>query len=273
MGIFGIGSMNVRVTTAKSRRGTQTGTVGTKSSKDTGKLKRLQYNHREISNQILMAKTSGIAGVVAVRARAKLALLQKKKGIGEYDNTELDHAIIHAKKMVRIARKRMRNLKEEEKADANGCLVETEENEKEKEAADNADKERELEQHEAELRKLQDEYEEMMRETMAETMAESIEEVMEEAMEPDEMMGVVHLNLDPEDLERLKKKHRAEEFRQIMEADMKYLKSVMNRLEREKQSGTGGISLQLSGMEMPVERSVSEAPPAEAEGGNVDVLL
>ena len=44
-----------------------------------------------------MAKTSGIASTVAVRARAKLASLQRKRGVGDYDSTELDHAIIMQK--------------------------------------------------------------------------------------------------------------------------------------------------------------------------------
>ena len=97
--MFGVGSMSATVTTIKDKKGASVGSIRIKKSSEK-KLKKLQYNCREISTQILMAKTSGIASTVAVRARAKLASLQRKRGVGDYDSTELDHAIIHAKKMV-----------------------------------------------------------------------------------------------------------------------------------------------------------------------------
>ena len=82
-------------------------------------------------------------------------------------------------------------------------------------------------------------------------------------------------------MERLKKKHRADEMREVMEADMKYLKALMFRLEKEKQEGSSsGVSLQLSGVDMPVQ-SVSVDMPIEAttdqlvvaEGGSIDISV
>lgn len=270
--MFGVGSMSATVTTIKDKKGASVGSIRVKKSSEK-KLKKLQYNCREISTQILMAKTSGIASTVAVRARAKLASLQRKRGVGDYDSTELDHAIIHAKKMVRIARKRTKNLKEEERADSSGYLVEWEENQ-EKETK-NTEQERQIDQNEEELKRMQEEYQEMMRELMKETIEESMEDALELDELGEELMGTIHVDMDPEDLERLKKKHRADELRQIMEANMKYLKFMMGRLEKEKQSGPSisAVSLQFSGIDMPAELSISEAAPAAIEGANLDISV
>ncbi len=93
--------------------------------------------------------------------------------------------------------------------------------------------------------------------------------------------------MDPEDLELMKKKHRADEMRAIVEADMKYLKFMFDKLEKERQSNSNSISsyssvsydnnssandsvsLELGGVDIPVEA----APDAMTivEGGAVDV--
>ena len=91
-----------------------------------------------------------------------------------------------------------------------------------------------------------------------------------------EMISIKKEDMEPEELERLKKKHRADELREIMEADMKYLRALFDKLEKEKQSisngsnnlnDLSGITLELAGAEIPVE----DVPqPVAAEGGNVD---
>lgn len=275
----GFGVSDAKVATVKGKREKSAGAARASRLRASGpkKLKRLRYNFKEISSQILMAKTSGIAGMVAVRARSVLASLHRKKSIGEYDETELRHAIIHAGKMLRIAKKRTRHLKEEEKAEQKGsCMVEKEEFEdahtKRQEQADE-----QLRQMEEELRKLEEEFQDLMEDSMREMM-ESMEEIggLEE-----EMMGVVRVEMSPEALERLKKKHRADELREIVEADMKYLKALMGRLEREKQAGESGISLQLSGVDVPVSTTSPDMSvtadaadvPVMAEGQSVDISL
>ncbi|MDE6201993.1 MAG: hypothetical protein K2G19_00790, partial [Lachnospiraceae bacterium] len=80
-------------------------------------------------------------------------------------------------------------------------------------------------------------------------------------------------------IERLKKKHRSDELREIMEADMKYLRAMFDKLAKEKQENSSGVSsynyeaaeavsLEIGGMEMPVDVS---GMPAMAEGGNLDI--
>jgi hypothetical protein len=91
--------------------------------------------------------------------------------------------------------------------------------------------------------------------------------------------------MDPKQLEKMKRRHRAQEMREIMEADLKYLKALFDRLSKEKQASesgssnssswagqdsVGGVSLELGGVDMPVE--TSEAPAA-VEGANMDVTV
>ncbi len=237
------------------------------------KKKSLQYNFKEISVQIMMAKTPGSARSVAAKARRKTGLLQRKQRNGEYDEQELKMAIAHAKKLERIAKKRMKHLQEEEKAKQKGsCLVETDEYESlsMEETEENSDQEAVRE----ELERMLQEYQAMMEECMEE-LNESMEEMEQEALRElaDEFLGGVQEEMDPEDLERLKKKHRSDELRELMEADMKYLRELFGKLAREQQensNGSGSVSLQLGGMEMPVP--VTEEV-VMTEGGNVDVSV
>ena len=68
----------------------------------------------------------------------------------------------------------------------------------------------------------------------------------------------------------MKKKHRADELREIAEADMKYLKAFFTKLERDRREVSSGVSLNLSGVEMPVPVAAEE--PVIIEGGSFDVM-
>ena len=80
--------------------------------------KSLNYNHREISGQLMRAKKSQSAGNVLSRAKRRLANLQTAAGSGQYDSKEVANAIAHARRMVRCAQLKVRNLKEEEREQA-----------------------------------------------------------------------------------------------------------------------------------------------------------
>ncbi len=236
--------------------------------------KPLRYNFKEISMQIMMAKTSGNARSVAAKARRKTGMLQRKRKNEDYDEQELELAIAHAKKLERIAKKRMKHLEAEEKAQQTGsCLVETEDYEG-LTAQEQGETEEAEEAQRKELERLMREYRAMMEESMEE-LGESVEEAGIDGLKEmaDELLGGVQEDMDPEDLERLKKKHRSEELRELMEADMKYLRDLFGKLAREKQEnsgGSGGVSLQLGGTEMPVPAPEEVAAPA---GGSVDVMV
>ena len=97
-------------TQKKNTRSIQT----TKNKKK--KYKKLNYNYREVSGRILRAKTSISARQAAVHARTVVAMLRRRYGCGEYNDRELEIAIVHAEKMVRIAKKKLKNLRMEELA-------------------------------------------------------------------------------------------------------------------------------------------------------------
>lgn len=227
------------------------------------KPKKLSYNYKRISTQIMQAKTSGNARQVVVRARGEAVLLRRKLRNGDYSSSVARNAMIHAEKMVRIAKKRLKHLQEEEeikkKGGAYGQLPEEEEDAY---GPEDMDAEDIAGRNSEELRRLMQELQEALEELESEDVAAELSQVFQGEM-------------TPEDLELLKKKHRAEEMREIMEADMKYLKALFDKLVQEKQEVASGVKLELSGTEVPV--MITETPeadiPAAPEGGNIDVTV
>ena len=63
-------------------------------SKSSGTKKKLNYNYKEVSNQLLRAK--------------------KPQATGEYDSKEISAAVAHARRMVECAQLKVRHLKQEE---------------------------------------------------------------------------------------------------------------------------------------------------------------
>ncbi len=254
---MGIGSSQLdrKVIQIKDIDGSVKGTISITKSKKR-KRKRLQYNHRKISALLMLSATPDSARKVLTKARGEVVSLLRKQHGSDYDKTELRHALIHARKMERVTRRKIKHLTEEEKAKESGsCLVEKEE------ASGTYAKTGGM--TEDELRKMMEEYQELMEELESEN---GLDELMKE------YMGAVKENLSPEELRNLKKKHRADELREIMDADMKYVKAMLSKLEKERQEASEcGVSLTLEGVEMPVE-AVQEPVP-EAEGGNVDVSV
>lgn len=76
--------------------------------------KKLNYNPREISNQLVRANKSRNAAVVLSRARIKLGSLNRAYASGQYNEAEMRTAMAHARRMVECSRLKVRNLKEEE---------------------------------------------------------------------------------------------------------------------------------------------------------------
>lgn len=231
-----------------------------KSSGSSKQLKKVQYNFKRISAQILKSKTSYGAKTAVSSARRQVAQLKRKLRSNEYDDKELEIAIAHAEKIERVARKRMKHLQEEERAKKGGiCEGELEDKE-------------ELDMEEA-VREMEASMEENMDELM-ESMDEMLEETgLDELAE--ELTGGVKPDMDPEDLEELKRKHRLDEMKEIAEADSKYLKALFNKLESDRQSvasnmAMSGVSLELGGMEMAVHEP---APVPVTEGTAVDVSV
>lgn len=76
--------------------------------------KKVSYNPREVRNALLRACTSQSAGTILTTAKSKLGNLLKCKGTGQYEESQLNAAILHAKRMVRCAQMKVRNLRSEE---------------------------------------------------------------------------------------------------------------------------------------------------------------
>lgn len=239
------------------------------------KKKKLNYNYKKISRQITMNNTSTGARRVITKAREEVVSLLRKQMSGKYDETDVRHAIIHARKMERIARRKKKHLEEEEKAAATGKgLVEeganSDENEEIKKIEESMDS-----VSEEELRKLEElleEYEELMQEMEA---AGGMDDIMQE------YMGASEQEMTPEEVNNLRKKHRADEMKDIVEADMKYLKAVFNKLAREKQESVQqafaqethpAVSLELQGVDIPVSPQTGQSAAELVEGANVDAL-
>lgn len=241
------------------------------------KKKRLQYNFKQLSKQILQTKTPVNARQVVTRARAQVVSLRKKLYSDDYDYSEVRHALIHAEKIARIAKKRMKHLQEEENIAKKGGICEGDQVDDSEDFDELLEGEDAQEISEEKMQEIMEYLEEQLRE-LEEAIAD--ETGLDELAE--EMMPLQNQEMDPADLELLKKKHRSEELREIMEADMKYLKALFDKLEREKQEGASGlrsntdfntnnsgVSLELGGVDIPVEASEGLVLP---EGGAVDIM-
>ena len=251
--------------------------------------KKPPYNYKQLSSQLMRAQNSGAVSQVLIKMRNKRAQLVTAKRGGEYDETELALAIIHAEAIEQVAKKRKKNLEMEEKAELHQGREAYEE--QLEEAADplglfGGEDENSRKLSEEEMEQILSDLEEEMDELMKE-MEENAE--LDEAL--DEMTEVLSGDLSPEDLEEMKKKHRAAEQRDILKADMKYLKALFDKLSRDKEhasasagsSSSAGASFEAgAGPAAPTSGSsgmtsspaaASTAAPPPAEGQTIDVSI
>lgn len=294
-------------------------------------LKKLKYNFKQISAQLLRTKTSASAGQVVTKARNKVAQLKRQLKNGEEPSEELMSAIAHAMQIQRVAEKRKKHLEQEEeiqrksdsgqfdpskekriagKSDAKSedaweqqlSALSGELEDKQNEEQEKIQEEMQLQMEEM-MQQLQESMEEMqesfqadMQEMMEEMFAGMLEEMggMDMLSELAEgLLGTVAEEMEPRDLEQLKKKHRCEEQRDIMEADMRYLKAMFDRLEKEKGNGSclsaEGTSVGVGNSNgcanscnpgiffsvsvQPDASFLQETVPVTSEGANVDVSV
>lgn len=231
-----------------------------KTTTNKKKHKRLNYNYRDVSGRILRAKTSVSATMVVTHARTMVGMLRRRYGSGEYNDRDLDIAIIHAEKMVRIAKKKLKNLKMEEMGRRTSEADKAQEELEDENSLDTADMQSEEKEISAdELRDMIRELEQELQELAAEN---SFDDLMDECLGAGGAMS-------EEDLERIKKKHRCDEMRQIVEVDMKYLKAMFQRMMQEQQETAAAATLELSGAmtNAPVMVSMAAAADAPAETG------
>lgn len=236
-------------------------------------LKKLQYNFKSLSAQILRSKTSVNAKQVASKARREVIRLKAKLRQGEYADEELEGAIKHAQAMERVAKKKARHLQEEEMVKVTGgpCMADLEEREDQKnrpveEALEDALADQialeesassiEDEMAEAMWEQMQA-YQDMMQTQMTEfqDMMEEMQWLMEEMSDSmretlentglselgEDMLETVEIEMDPADFKMMKIKHRSKELKEIAEADAEYLKALFQRMEQAKNSSVQGF--------------------------------
>ena len=215
------------------------------------------YSFKQVSSQVLQAKTSTTAMQVSNSIRAKIGLLKKQLKSGNYDEEEILRAILHAEMVQRACQKKEKNLRMEETAERNlnGQDEIVIDPESYSEETDSDEEIQELEQ--AELEALMEKLD-----LSAEEMFQMAEETMTLDGELDEMAEILTGSMTPEDLEQLKVKHRSDEARDLLQADLKYLKALFDRLQSEKENAgkanlsanyDNAVSLSLDGgIDMPV---------------------
>lgn len=262
-----------------NKDGSYAGTLTIHRAKVKKKPKRLRYNFKRLSNQIMQSKTSMNAKQLSTKTKFQIVDLRLKLSSGDYDYTEIHNALKHAERIARVAKKKMKHLQEEEFYEKTGgkqtAQEQMEELEEQSEGLNQVDTSG---MSQEEMERLMKQIQEEMR---------KIEEELEEAMSSQDLMSDFmqgfSQEMSPKDLEALKKRHRAEEMRDIMEADLEYLKAYFDKLSKEKDEGGAGstnstsdsfgnitgVSLELNGMEVPVEAADA---PVQVEGANVDVM-
>lgn len=217
--------------------------AGVSSSGGTSK-KQLNYNHRDISGQLLRAKKPQSASAALTRAKSKVSMLQRAAASGQYDSKEVANALAHARRMVRCAQLKVRNLREEER-------------EQQSAQKENSGKSQKKE-HEVKRRVAQKE-----RQLKQKVAIENTQEVLRQKKKKNEIA-------------QKQQRHRSQERGKIAEADFKYIKS---QLEAGKGFGGGssycedsGFTLDISDaamsmveLEMMAQNQIEAEAEAEAE--------
>lgn len=235
------------------------------------KYKKLNYNYREVSGRILRSKTSVSARQTVTHARTVVAMLRRRYNCGEYNDRDLEIAIIHAEKMVRIAKKKLKNLRAEEQARRTSEFQKAED-EREEENSSRREEEVSSESSEMDEQKLREMIRRMEKELQELAAENNLDELTDECVGGGGEMS-------EEELKLMKKKHRCDEMRQIVEADMKYLKAMFQRMMQEQQETTSAAILELTSAAVNAPAPVSlaaaggSAAPAAVEGASMDMTV
>ena len=237
------------------------------------KKKSVLYSFKQVSSQVMKAKTSVNAAQVSRNIGMKIGLLQRQLKKGDCDEEEILRAILHAKMVKKACEKKKKNLELEETAERklDGEEEIPAESIDSVEEADSKEEMRELEAEEfkALMEKLEISIDEMY--DMAEETVEFDEEL-------DEMSEVISGAMTPERLKELKQKHRSEETAELLSADLKYLKALFDRLQSEKENNVkgnyskgyeSGVSVSFGDeIDIPV---MSETVQSNELGGTIDM--
>lgn len=204
---------NAMITTKeKEKNSSSTGIKSVQSSKKAKKYKKLNYNPREISGQLVRASKVRGASEVLCRAKARVGILKRCIGTGQYDLNEVRAAIVHASRMVDCASMKVRHLKEEE----------SEQRRKSKSSGNS-------------VRKLK---------TEAKRQAQTKMNIKKVRLEQKKAAYKRKVEMEQLQLEQKRRNHRNQEYGKIFEAEMLYIKRQGR--EQHESRDTGGVLLELS---------------------------
>lgn len=215
-----IGSMGNLSVSTKRKSASNSKRIMQSKNRNKMKKKQLNYNPREISDQILRAAKAESASFVLVRAKMKVGVLKRCIGTGQYDDRELFAAITHAQRMVNCAKLKVKNLKEEEQQG----------HKNEQEQADNR------RQKKSEIKR----------------RVSQKEQELKQKLEQEKMQLIRKEKMHRRELIRKQKMHRSEELSKIQDADMKYLKDKTGQ-SNSSQTDYSGVSLELSSAAMGLQ--------------------
>lgn len=184
-----------------------------KKEKAKAKKKNLNYNRREVSAQVLRASKLGMAARALATARTKASSLRRLVGTGQYDENELRIAIAHAESIVKTAKKKLGNLKEEQ--------IKEKRVSREKQA-------NELKKQ-VKRQRVRAKRQQIKRELAAQ------KNHVEQQMKAKEMR-----------CKRLKRRHRGEELADVAKADLKYIKDLQ-QYRRYGDAGNSSRSVDTTG--------------------------
>ena len=183
-------------------------------SKSSGTKKKLNYNYKEVSNQLLRAKKPQGAANALTKAKSRLATLQRYAATGEYDSKEISAAVAHARRMVECAQLKVRHLKQEEI-----------ENRKYK-----SENTSEVTQKKGEIKR----------------RAANKERELKEKIAIEELQNVQKEKAKRTEIRQKRNSHRHQEQSKISEADMKYIKDQMGNRNTSDISPDSGVIVSLS---------------------------
>ena len=179
-----------------------------KKAKAKAKKKNLNYNRREVSSQVLRANKLGTVARALATARTKVATLRRSVGTGQYDENELRSAIAHAESIVKTAKKKLGNLKEEQL----------------KEKRVSREKQANTLKSQVKKQRVRAKHQRIKR------------ELSTKRQQTERQMRAKELRV-----KQLRRRHRGEELADVAEADLKYIKD-MDRYRRYKGAESSGTN-------------------------------
>ncbi|MDE6851087.1 MAG: hypothetical protein K2J67_01180 [Lachnospiraceae bacterium] len=182
-----------------------------KKADATKSKKRLNYRYQQVSTAIRGAKTVMQASNALTKATSGLTQVKRQASSGKYSDREISIAATHARKMVRTARKKLRNLKAETWKKNDGVRVKNDTGQKMGIVVKRTDAKKKLEVQLEKDRQLQKLTKEIQ-------VAEN----------------------------KYKNRHRRKENWELMEADMEYLRRKIAYLKNEEEEQKSEYQLETS---------------------------